>query len=161
MTTLQRVIDLLEKVRVPYTHTSHPVAYTARDVAAAEHLSPHRVAKTVVFFAEQGYGMAVVAADCVVDLEELRKAVQSAHIRLATEAEIGALFPEAELGAMPPLGPMFNLPVVVDGGLADDEFVAFNAGTHRDVIHMSFGDFLRVSKGEVAHVARTVAMATH
>ena len=52
MTTLQRVLDLLEKLRVPYTHTSHPVAYTARDVAAAEHIPPHHVAKTVVFFAE-------------------------------------------------------------------------------------------------------------
>ena len=161
MTTLQRVIDVLEKARVRYTHTSHPVAYTARDVAAAEHVSPHRVAKTVVYSGERGYGMAVVPADCVVDLEELRNAVGSMQIRLATEAEIGALFPESELGAMPPLGPMFDLPVVVDGSLSEEEFIAFNAGTHRDVIHMSFGDFVRVSKAEGAHVGRTVKMAAH
>ena len=161
MTTLQRVLDLLEKLRVPYTHTSHPVAYTARDVAAAEHLSPHHVAKTVVFFAEQGYGMAVVPADAVVDLEELRKAVHSSHLRLATEAEIGTLFPESELGAMPPIGVLFNLPVIVDEEIAHQEYIAFNAGTHRDVIHMSYGDFARVANSVTAHVGRAVAAAGH
>jgi prolyl-tRNA editing enzyme YbaK/EbsC (Cys-tRNA(Pro) deacylase) len=28
--------------------------------------------------------------------------------------------------------------------VAEQEFIAFNAGTHRDVIHMHFGDFRRL-----------------
>jgi Ala-tRNA(Pro) deacylase len=34
--------------------------------------------------------------------------------------------------------------VLVDTSVAEQEFIAFNAGTHRDVIHMHFGDFRRL-----------------
>jgi Ala-tRNA(Pro) deacylase len=43
---------------------------------------------------------------------------------------------------MPPFGNPFELPMLIDEGLAAAEFIAFNAGTHRDVIHMSFEDFV-------------------
>jgi Ala-tRNA(Pro) deacylase len=60
---------------------------------------------------------------------------------LASEQELGQLFPECELGAMPPLGVLFHLPVIVDASISEQEFIAFNAGTHLDVIHMSYGDY--------------------
>jgi Ala-tRNA(Pro) deacylase len=42
---------------------------------------------------------------------------------------------------MPPLGTLFGLPVYLDREVANQEFIAFNAGTHRDVIHMKVADF--------------------
>ncbi len=51
------------------------------------------------------------------------------------------LFPGAEVGAMPPLGTLFGLRVYLDRQVANQEFIAFNAGTHRDVIHMRVADF--------------------
>jgi Ala-tRNA(Pro) deacylase len=131
------------------------VAYTALEVAAAEHLPAAKMAKTVVFFGDPaGYGMAVVAADSLVDLDELRAITGSHHIRLATEAEIGRLFRDSELGAMPPFGNLFDMPVFVDQALADNPGMAFSAGTHRDVIHMSFADFRRAVDPKVVTVAR-------
>ena len=150
MTTLGRCIDFLNRTRVRFAHTRHPIAYTARDVAAAEDLSPHRVAKTVVYLGDQGFGLAVVPADYLVDLDVLQDLLGEYHLRLATEREIADLFPECELGAMPPLGNLFDLPVFVDSALASQEFIAFNAGTHRDVIHMSFGDFRRLVDPAIA-----------
>lgn len=159
MTTLQKVMDYLDGANTEYTHTGHPVAYTARDVAAAEHLPPHEVAKTIIYFCEKGYGMAVVPADSVVDLEQLRKATAASSIRLAAEAEIGALFPDSELGAMPPLGILFGLPVVLDEGLLSEERIAFDAGTHRDVLHMRLADYIALVQPQVAPIGRTVAVA--
>jgi Ala-tRNA(Pro) deacylase len=159
LTTLQKVIEYLDGANAPYTHTGHPVAYTARDVAAAEHLPPHEVAKTIIFFCDQGYGMAVVPADCVVDLEELRKTTGASNVRLATEAEIGALFPDSELGAMPPLGTLFGLPVILDEGLETEQRIAFNAGTHRDVIHMNLADYTALVEPKMAPIGRAVAVA--
>jgi len=74
-------------------------------------------------------------------------------MRLATEGELSELFPECEVGAMPPFGNLFDIPVFVDETVAASEFIAFTAGTHRDVIHMGFGDFRRLVKPLIAAVA--------
>lgn len=162
MTTLKRCIEFLDANRIRYAHTRHSIAYTAREVAAAEHLSPHKLAKTVVFLSEKGFGLAVVPGDYLVDLEVLRELLSVDWIRLATENEISDLFPECELGAMPSFGNLFDLPVFVDSGLASQESIAFNAGTHRDVIHMSFSDFRRLVEPMIASFSykeETVEMA--
>jgi Ala-tRNA(Pro) deacylase len=63
---------------------------------------------------------------------------------------------------MPSFGNLFDLPVFVDSGLASQESIAFNAGTHRDVIHMSFSDFRRLVEPMIASFSyreETVEMA--
>ena len=132
------------------SHHTVAIAYTAREVAAAEALSPRKLAKTVVYLDDHGYGLAVVPADRLVNLDVLQDLLRDSRLRLATEREIADLFPECELGAMPPFGKLFDMPVFVDAELAAQEFIAFNAGTHRDVIHMSFGDFRRLVEPAIA-----------
>jgi len=153
MTTLKRCIEFLEAGRIRYAHTRHSIAYTAREVAAAEHLSAHKLTKIVVFLSENGFGLALVPGDYLVHLEVLRSLQSVNWIRLATEQEIAELFPECELGAMPAFGNLFDLPVYVDSGVSSQEFIAFNAGTHRDVIHMSFADFRHVVDPRIATFA--------
>lgn len=156
MTTLDRCIEFLDLARICYAHTRHSLAFTAREVAFAEHISPHKLAKTVVYAGEQGYGLAVIPADAIVNLRTLGIFLNDPHVRLATEQEMNELFGECELGAMPPFGNLFNLPVIVDTGVAEQEFIAFNAGTHRDVIHMSYGDFSRLVNPAVGKFAITI-----
>ena len=74
-------------------------------------------------------------------------------MRLGTEAELIELFPDSELGAMPPFGNLVQMPVLIDEGLAAAGFIAFNAGTHRDVIHMSFEDFVTLANPLIARFA--------
>lgn len=45
MSTLHRCIDMLERYRIPYVHTTHSNAYVAIEVAAAEHVPAHAMAK--------------------------------------------------------------------------------------------------------------------
>ena len=45
---------------------------------------------------------------------------------------------------MPPFGNLFGLPVHVADELADDEFIAFNAGSHTELIQMRYRDFERL-----------------
>ena len=105
MTILKQILKYLDDNGVIYLHTIHEPAYTARDVAAVEHLPTRDVAKVVVFHSERGYGMAVLPADRLLDLKHLRSTLVLAHLRLATEEELALLFPDCELGAMPPLAP--------------------------------------------------------
>jgi Ala-tRNA(Pro) deacylase len=160
MTTLERCLDFLESNNIGYAHTKHSLAFTAMEVAFAEHISPHKLAKTVVYAGTQGYGLAVLPADCLIDLATLGAFVNDSFIRLASERELAELFPQCQLGAMPPFGNLFHLPVIVDSSVAGQEFIAFNAGTHRDVIHMRTADFTRLANPAVAKFAMIAVAQT-
>ncbi|HZT30692.1 MAG TPA: YbaK/EbsC family protein [Bryobacteraceae bacterium] len=157
MAVLKKLEDFLDQHGVAYTHTVHPLAYTAREVASAEHLPPQEIAKTVVFLTENGYHMVVLPASKVVDFQELRALLGFSHARLATEKELSQLFPDCELGAMPPFGNLYGMPVHVDSSLLADEKIGFNAGTHRDLIHISLKDYRQLVNPEVVTISRIVA----
>jgi len=156
----ERLENYLDGNRVHYTHSIHPLAFTAQEVARAELMPPRHMAKVVVFHGDEGFSMAVVSADTIVDMQELRTITGQSHLRLATEVEISRLFPEYELGAMPPFGNLYSMRVYVDTVIARQETIAFNAGTHRDVVHMYYGDFDRLVNPVVAQFAAGVSTAT-
>lgn len=161
MSTLQNCLNYLRAQRVRFAHTTHSPAFTAEEVALAEHMPTDRMAKTVLVRDNDGFVMAVVPADSYVDLERLRMVIRVPDLRLAEEQELVALFPNAEVGAMPPLGHLFNMPVYLDRKVSSREFIAFNAGTHRDVIHMRVSDFwdlVRPVLGDFGQVAEPIPL---
>lgn len=60
---------------------------------------------------------------------------------------------DCEVGAMPPFPNRFDLPVLVEDTVAATEFMAFNAGTHQDVIRVRFTDFARLVNPLIAPFA--------
>lgn len=141
MLILNHWLQYLEQNRIRYSHSVHRRAQTALETAAAEHIPPHDLAKTVVYAADNGFGIAVVPADELVDLPELARLLGSTYMRLADEGEMAELFPDCELGAMPPFGEPYSMPVLMDAGLAAREFIAFAIGTHSDVVRISVADY--------------------
>ena len=151
--------DFLEARHADFTFTTHSKAYTAREVAAAEHLPPREVAKTVVLFGDGAYHMIVIPASKLVDLYEVRAVLGFAQARLATETELAKLFPDCELGAMPPFGPLYGMPVYLDSSLAGQPAIAFNAGTHNDVLHMRTAEFRCLVSPQIVSLVREPAGA--
>jgi Ala-tRNA(Pro) deacylase len=45
---------------------------------------------------------------------------------------------------MPPFGNLYGLPVFVAEVLTEDEQIAFNAGTHTELLRMAYRDFDRL-----------------
>jgi Ala-tRNA(Pro) deacylase len=154
MTTLRRCLDMLERYQIPYVHTRHPNAYRAREVAVAEHMPPYMLAKTVIVRGPNGYAMAVLPADCKIDFEQLAATLNFEHLRLATEEEVRELFPDTEVGAMPPFGPLFGMCVYLDARLAKVPYILFNAGTHRDAIHIAVSDYVRLTDPVIVQFSR-------
>jgi Ala-tRNA(Pro) deacylase len=146
---------MLENYQIPYVHTRHPNAYRAVEVAEAEHLPAYMLAKTVIVRSQNGYAMAVLPADCKIDLEQLAATLNLRYVALATEEEVRELFRDSEIGAMPPFGALFDIPVYLDVRLAEEPYVLFNAGTHRDAIHISVADYLRVADPAIIQFAYT------
>ena len=57
---------------------------------------------------------------------------------------------------LPPLGngTLYEMPTYVDGLLMAEEAICFNAGTHRDVVHMRYDEFKRLVKPAVFTLSR-------
>ena len=63
------------------------------------------------------------------------------------------MFPGCEVGGMPPFGNLYGMDVYVSKLLAEDEEIAFNAGSHTELIRMAYKDFERLVKPKVARIA--------
>lgn len=144
--------EFLDRNDVPYETIPHPQAYTTQEVAAAAHIPGREVAKTVMVRVDGEMVMVVLEAPDQVDLDQLRNVTGARTIELAEEDEFRGLFPSCEPGAMPPFGNLWDVQVFVDQRLREDEKIAFNAGTHAELVRMAYGDFERLVAPVVAEL---------
>ena len=141
--------EFLQKENVRYVSILHATAYTAQEVAASAHVTGKELAKTVIVELDGKMAMAVLAANRKIVLQDLREVTGSDQVKFATEEEFRLKFPECETGAMPPFGNLYGMDVYVAESLTANEQIAFNAGSHSEVIRMSFADFERLVKPKV------------
>ncbi|MFI5394826.1 MAG: aminoacyl-tRNA deacylase [Candidatus Binatia bacterium] len=153
MPILTKLREHLDRNNVQYEVISHRQAFTAQEVAAAEHISGKELAKVVMMRSGRNFLMVVLPAPNRVDLEKAKGALGLPDLTLATEEEFAGLFPQCEPGAMPPFGNLYNLPVYVDRLLTKDDMVIFNAGNHTQTVKMKYADFARMVQPKVVSVA--------
>jgi Ala-tRNA(Pro) deacylase len=146
MGVLTRLKDYLDENKIKYVKITHSRAYTAQEIAASVHIPGKELAKTVIVRVNDGFAMVVLPASRKINFDRLKNVVGNNEIKLAHEDEFKGLFPDCEVGAMPPFGNLYNLPVYVASALAEDKEIAFNAGTHTDVIRVSYSDFEKLVK---------------
>jgi Ala-tRNA(Pro) deacylase len=139
---------------VNYRVSKHQDAFTAQDLAAAEHVPGREVLKPVIVRADGRYLMCALPAPYKVDLNELGRQLQCEHVELVEEGKLTEIFPECELGAEAPIGRLYNMPTVMDESVMGDTQVIFQAGSHSDAIVMTLADYRRAAMPEVAHFGR-------
>ena len=135
---------------VKFVTISHSPAYTAQEIAASAHIPGREIAKTVIVKADDEMVMAVLPASFQIELERLKELVGAEKLRLATEEEFEGLFPLCEAGAMPPFGNLYGMRVFASESLAEDDEIAFNAGSHTELVRMKYADFARLVEPTVA-----------
>jgi len=140
----QKLKDFLNKNGIKYRSIQHSPAYTTQEVAASAHISGKDVAKTVIIKVDGAFSMAVLPAQDQIDFNMLKESVGAHAVELADEEDFKNMFPDCEVGAMPPFGNLYGITVYVSESLAEDEEIAFNAGTHRELIMMGYKDFERL-----------------
>jgi Ala-tRNA(Pro) deacylase len=144
----ERIDVYLKQHHPACEHSSHMRAVAAQRVAAAEHVSGERMAKTVVVDLDGQQILAVVAADRKVDLGALALATGANHADLVPEAEFASRFQPCEAGAEPPLG-LFGMTIYVDAALAHEPWVVMRGGTHEDAIRMRTDEWMDVENVRV------------
>ena len=140
MTNAPAVQRYLEAQGTTCTVCNHPLTQTAWETAHATHISGNQVAKAVVLRDGGGYLLVVVPATHHVRLELVQRWL-GRPVELASEQEVGQLFPDCEVGAIPPLGQAYGLDVILDESLVDQNEVCFEGGDHQCLVQMSGKQF--------------------
>lgn len=149
-----RLEEFLQHEKVPYQSIEHFRTYSSQRTAAAAHISGKEIAKSVMVSIKGKLCMVVLPANKQVDLAKLRKIAGTNEVRLVNESEFKDRFADCEVGAMPPFGNLYGMDMFVAEALAKDESIAFNAGTHTDLIKMAFKDYERVTHPKIVRVAK-------
>jgi Ala-tRNA(Pro) deacylase len=138
---VKRLREYLDSHDVMYVVISHSPAYSAQEIARAAHVPGYEMAKTVIVRLDGELVMVVMPAPTKIRFGRLLELSGAAQVELAREKDFIHLFPGCELGAMPPFGNLYEIPVIVEEALTHDTQICFNAGTHTELIRMSYSDF--------------------
>lgn len=149
----KKVAQFLDSHKVKYVAIKHSAAYTAQEIAASAHIPGKELAKTVMVKIDGKMAMAVLPASYRVDFERLKGLAGARKVELASEQEFRDMFPESEVGAMPPFGNLYGMDVYVAKPLPEDEEIAFNAGSHTELIRLHYADFQRLVEPTVGDFA--------
>lgn len=153
--TSNRIKAYLDENAVKYVSIQHSPAFTAPEVAQSVHVAGRDFAKTVIAMIDGAPAMIVLPATRRLILPDVREMFESEEVRLATESDLRELFPDCEVGAMPPFGNLYGLTVYVAASLAHERRIAFNAGTHTEVIEMAYEDFDRLARPRIIDLVTT------
>ena len=145
----QKLREFLDSHKIEYVTILHSPAYTAQRIAQSAHVPGKELAKTVIVKLDDSFAMAVLPASLHVSLTRLKEAAGVGNVELATEDEFRNLFPDCDVGAMPPFGNLYDMDVYVAGQLTEDEEIAFNAGSHTELIKLAYRDFERLVQPKV------------
>jgi Ala-tRNA(Pro) deacylase len=150
---VKKLKEFLDANKIKYVSITHSPAYTAQQIAASAHIPGKELAKTVMVKIDGKLEMAVLPASFKIDFGLLKQASGAQKVELASESEFKETFPGCELGAMPPFGNLYDMDVYVAQSLAEDDEIAFNAGSHTELIKLSYKDFERLVKPTVARIS--------
>ena len=148
---VQRLKEFLDSHNIKYVTISHSRAFTAQETAASAHVPVKQLAKTVMVKIDGKMAMAVIPASSKVDFDLLKKVMGWGKVEIASEKEFKDMFPECEIGAMPPFGNLYGMEVFAAESLTEDKEIAFNAGSHRELVKMAYKDFEKLVKPKVTN----------
>jgi Ala-tRNA(Pro) deacylase len=126
---VRKLKEFLDSNKIKYNSIMHTPSYTAQEIAASAHISGKEVAKTVLVKIDGKMTMVVLPASRKIDLGLLKK------------------------GAMPPFGNLYGMDVFVADKLTKDEEIAFNAGSHTELIKLAYKDFDKLVHPKRVHIS--------
>ena len=141
---VKKLKAFLDQEKIKYISIVHSPAYTAQEVAASAHITGKELAKTVIVQLDGEMAMAVLPANRKIILQDLREVTGADQVRFVSEDKFKKLFPDCDTGAMPPFGNLYGMEVFVAASLTNNEVIAFNAGSHTEVIKLAYRDFERL-----------------
>jgi Ala-tRNA(Pro) deacylase len=145
----EKLKDYLDQHEIQYVTISHSPAYTAQRIAELTRIPGRELAKTVIVKIDDKFAMAVLPASRRVNLRHMQEAIGADEVTISSEEEFKELFPDCEVGAMPPFGNLYDMGVYVAEQLTEDDEIAFNSGSHSELVKMRYNDFANLVTPQV------------
>jgi Ala-tRNA(Pro) deacylase len=145
MAMAKKLREYLRNSQVAFDVVEHPFAVSSSRIAEQTHIPGDALAKCVLLRHSQGFLVAVIPSTHRVDLKHLDWLLDD-HMEFAGEEEIAAQFDDCDPGAVPPLGSAYGVRMAVDEDLVQRRDVYFEAGDHRQLVHVSGEGFGRLTQ---------------
>jgi len=96
--------------------------------------------------------MLVFPADLKFDNKKVKEIFNAKDIRFATQEEISNLTNGIQIGGVPPFGNLFNLEVIADSKLFENEKIIFNAGDRCFSVAMKSEDYQKIVNPQIVEI---------
>ena len=145
----KQIRKLLAINKIDFQEIDHEPATTCEQSARVRGCDQKIGGKSILFKDKSDYRIFVMSAALQIDSKKVRKILKSGWLRFATNEE---LWEKAgvEKGALPPFGRgILPIDLYLDKSILKNEEIAFNAGTHTELIQMAYKDFEQLVKPKV------------
>ena len=153
-TPYQKIITFLQGKHVTYEALEHEPVFTSEQAAVVRGTKLHQGAKALLFKAKNDFVLVVMPADKKGDSKKIKEVLGVKDLRFATPGEVKDLM-DCEIGACYPFGGIIGIRTLVDQGLADNEFIAFNAGDHTKSLKIAYKDYIQATEPELVDVTKS------
>jgi len=139
----EEIKSVLNKEKIDYEVLEHRAVFTSKEAAEVRGTELKQGCKALVLKTDEGFIQAVVPGNKELDMERLQKLTLFKKLEMADAKEVRKAT-GCNIGSVPPFGNLFKLKTYFDKSIAENEVVAFNAGSHTRSIKMKAKDLVRV-----------------
>lgn len=153
-----QILDLLKANNIWFETFEHEPVRTSEEAAKIrDGYTLHQGAKALIVRvrisnANKKFVMLVFPGDLRFDNSKIKKLFNAKDVRFATEEEVLRLTDNVQPGGVPPFGNLFDLEVVVDPSLLQNEKIVFNAGDRSFSIGMKSIDYKMIVSPKVENI---------
>lgn len=148
----------LERHGKAYALIPHTPTQTLGEAAAVTHIDPQHLARAVLLQDQQGFLLAVLPANYLIDFRAIRDRT-GRNCRPASPEQVAAAFADCEPGSVPPLAEPYGLTAIIDEQLAGSGQIHFEAGFHNCLVRMQSDVFQSLhSSSARATIARPLSV---
>ncbi|KDM90781.1 aminoacyl-tRNA deacylase [Photobacterium galatheae] len=146
MAMAMTVGQFLNSHNVDFSLTHHRHTDTSFSSAISAHVPTSQVAKAVLLKDQQGdHLMAVVPSNRRVMIDKINRIMGKQYF-LMGEHELSKIFQDCEPGAVPSLGQAYQINMLVDDLLLEQDELYIESGDHENLIHLNNKQFHKVMR---------------
>jgi Ala-tRNA(Pro) deacylase len=154
----KEICKLLNKKKFVYDTYEHEPVTTSEEAAKVrtgykiEQGAKALILKLNKVTDESKYVMLVVPGNAKFDGKKIKKLLHTKDISFASEEEVMETTGGVKIGGVPPLGNLFNMRVVVDKKVFENDKIIFNAGDRSFSIAMYSKDYKKFVDPEIEEI---------
>ncbi|MBU1199337.1 MAG: hypothetical protein KKF46_00095 [Nanoarchaeota archaeon] len=150
MSAFSKLKAFLDKNNVSYEFKEHEAVRTSEEAAAVRGDDIRIGAKAMILKADDKFVMIVLSAALRIDSKKLKEILNVKKLRFATPEEVIEKT-GCEPGGVPPFANVFDLDLLVDKSIVQNEYMAFNAGERTKSLKIKTKNYLELLKPRIEY----------